>query len=79
MLLVDAGRRLRMIVAIMSRGESENEDHDDKNDYSFFLRSKNESLLERIQPGKRMEFQFRVSSFMRGRTRMERNLFLMWA
>lgn len=68
-----------MSAAIIVCGETEKEGYEDKNDYSFFFRSKNQPMLECIPPGNRTDFQFLDGSFMRGRTRMERNFLLMLA
>lgn len=68
-----------MSAAIMVCGQTDKEGYEDKNDYSFFFRSKNQPMLESIPPRKRTDFQFLDGPFMRGRTRTERNFLLMLA
>jgi hypothetical protein len=68
-----------MSAAIMGCDEAEKEGQEDKNNYSFLFRSKNQSILDCFPPGNWTQFQFREFSFMCERTRTERNFFLMLA
>jgi hypothetical protein len=57
---------------IIFRGQTENERCENENNYSFFLGSENETLLELVQFPAHGKFQCAGSSFTRGRTRTER-------
>jgi hypothetical protein len=63
----------------MVGGETEQKCDENKNDYSFFFRRKNQSMLESIPPREETDFQFLDGFLARGRTRKQRNFPLMLA
>jgi hypothetical protein len=60
-----------MFVAITFGAESENKCRDDKCDYAFFFRGQDE-LFPELGKRRQLQFQCAVSSFTRGRTRIDR-------
>lgn len=72
MFLVDVRRGLRMCVAIMFRGQTENKRRQNESNDAFFFPCEDETLLELVEFPARRKFQCADSSFTRGRTRTER-------
>ncbi len=66
MFLVELGRRMR--VAIMLRGQAEDERDKNKNDDALFLRGENESLPEDFEAGPPSSFQFEIEFLRWDRT-----------
>ena len=56
----------------MFRRQTENKRHENESNHAFFLRCKDETLLELVELPARRKFQCAGSSFTRGRTRTER-------